>query len=292
MASKIWRNLIRTAAAVCFVAGSGAQAGGVFYQSDFDPYHFIVKNILWVNSTVNGTDSSGCLSGQGWTYTSSLWNPGSVRNQGCNVTLYSSVATLNSTLPSGDVAYIDFVEAPTAPSTTSDPSAIAENIVLAIYVEAGNLAGVLWAPVLVGPEPSVTEENDPYCLASLGGLCTGNDADLQGSWKVRFGNNLLDLLVPPIEPPFDAYAFLYHEGPCTFLSFLSRANGCYNYEDYAVLQTSENNADRYGDGYQNVGTTFPTLDRSGGVIPEPGSLALLGGALVAGWITRRRKTVA
>ena len=40
MASKIWRNLIRTAAAACFVAGSGAQAGGVFYQSDFDPFGF------------------------------------------------------------------------------------------------------------------------------------------------------------------------------------------------------------------------------------------------------------
>ena len=40
MASKIWRNLIRTAAAACFVAGSSAQAGGVFYQSDFDPVGF------------------------------------------------------------------------------------------------------------------------------------------------------------------------------------------------------------------------------------------------------------
>ena len=37
MASKIWRNLIRTAAAACFVAGSGAQAAGRFYQSDFAP---------------------------------------------------------------------------------------------------------------------------------------------------------------------------------------------------------------------------------------------------------------
>ena len=40
MASKIWRNLIRTAAAACFVVGSSAQAGGVFYQSDFDPLDF------------------------------------------------------------------------------------------------------------------------------------------------------------------------------------------------------------------------------------------------------------
>lgn len=40
MASKIWRNLIRTAAVACFVAGSTAQAGGVFYQSDFDPLGF------------------------------------------------------------------------------------------------------------------------------------------------------------------------------------------------------------------------------------------------------------
>ena len=40
MASKIWRNLIRTAAAACFVVGSSAQAGGVFYQSDFDPLGF------------------------------------------------------------------------------------------------------------------------------------------------------------------------------------------------------------------------------------------------------------
>ena len=283
MVYKIWRTLVRTAAAACFVAGSSAQAGGVFYQSDFDPYTFIVKNILWVNST----SSSDCLSGSGWTPTNSAWNLGSARNPDCTVSLYSSVATLNS--DTGDVAYIDFVRAPTAPSTTSDPSAIAENIVLAIYVEAGNLAGVLWAPVLVGPERSLTEGNNAYCVG-IG--CTGNDPDLAGRWKVQFGNNLLDLLVPPIEPPFDAYAFLYHEGPCTFRSLLSRANGCYNYEDYAVLQTSENNADRYGDGYQNVGTTFPTLDRSGGVIPEPGSLALLGGALVAGWFTRRRKAAA
>jgi hypothetical protein len=34
------------------------------------------------------------------------------------------------------------------------------------------------------------------------------------------------------------------------------------------------------------------FDSNGNRIPEPGSLALLGGALVAGWLTRRRKPAA
>ena len=53
MASKIWRNLIRTAAAACFVAGSSAQAGGVFYQSDFDPLGFAGSAKWYVDDNCN-----------------------------------------------------------------------------------------------------------------------------------------------------------------------------------------------------------------------------------------------
>jgi hypothetical protein len=287
MIATLKRTLAGTVAAVCFAASFAANAAGVFYQSDFDPFTFIVKNILWVNSTAN----SDCLSGDGWTYTNSAWNPSSVRNPGCTVSLYSSVATLNST--NGiDVAYIDFVRAPTAPSTTSDPSAIAENIVLGIYLDTqDNLAGVLWAPVLIGPEYSTTANGDIYCAGSACLSPNGMDTDLQGRWKVQFVNDPIDLLVPPQEPPFDAYALLFHRERCSFSNFVT---GCYSYEDYAVLQTSENNSEYYGDGFRFVGTEFPVLARDGGAldVPEPGSLALLGGALVAGWYTRRRKVAA
>ena len=45
MIATIRRALAGTAAAVCFAASFAANAGGVFYQSDFDPVDFIVKAI-------------------------------------------------------------------------------------------------------------------------------------------------------------------------------------------------------------------------------------------------------
>lgn len=82
MASKIWRNLIRTAAVACFVAGSTAQAGGVFYQSDFDPLGFAGSAKWFVD------DNCG-LGGKGNGYY--LVN---ALGPACNVSLYSLTVQL------------------------------------------------------------------------------------------------------------------------------------------------------------------------------------------------------
>jgi hypothetical protein len=133
----------------------------------------------------------------------------------------------------------------------------------------------------------MTAGNQVYCAGTNCAANPNGDADLQGRWKVQFVNDYLDLLESPEEPPFDAYALLYRKASCNLLNLATR---CYDYEDYAVLQTSvTSDSGEYGNGYRFVGTTFPVLARDGGAIPEPGSLALLGGALVAGWLTRRRK---
>ena len=120
MASKIWRNLIRTAAAACFVVGSSAQAGGVFYQSDFDPLDFIVKNILWVNV-------QDCFQMPDWyvvdTAPTGLVIIGRTRNSRLYRFVYSSVATLTSAPAMSPIS--TSCRAPTAArSTDFDPTAI------------------------------------------------------------------------------------------------------------------------------------------------------------------------
>jgi hypothetical protein len=276
MASKIWRNLIRTAAAACFVAGSNAQAGGVFYQSDFDPVSFIVKVIYKVDTR--------CLETSGL-----VW----ANNGGdCTVEFYSVVATLKDS--NGNKGYVDFVP---EGQVTLYPS-----IIKAIYVDEGasqgsddnQLVGVAMLPTLIGPATTRNIYN--------GGTEYDSKDDLNGTWWLSFLTADLGLQIFAdtlanffdrdfqYTPPFEASALLYQR-VCGWSSscWPEQVQG----EGGVAELLGPNDPVNPTSGYVHKGSNI-RVDSDGNAIPipEPGSLALLGGALVAGWITRRRKAAA
>jgi hypothetical protein len=290
MASKIWRNLIRTAAAVCFVAGSGAQAGGVFYQSDFDPDPFSLKVVFRVDDACT---RNAYVSVNGW--------PSSAA--GCTVTLYNVTATLRHfttvnvngvpVVVQDDITYLDFV-------TPSNPYPSPEIIRGAYFANTDSdpntpneLVGIDWVLDFLMPQIPL-----PY----IGPEVIDNTAKLDGKYWIRFknepDNNDLDLIPESI-------ALLYKETCLPKPSYLG--GGCFL--RYPALVPGDggraivvpvDGGDPGDPLYKNLGSTAPSSFDVDGTpvfdrvdpIPEPGSLALLGGALVAGWLTRRRKAAA
>lgn len=240
------------AAAAACFALSSATHAAVYYQSSFDPFNFSVEAIFEVDAPA----SSRCLTGpSGWV----LANVWAAPTRPCTVTLISAVATVVDGTPP-ETVYIPFV-------SYSNPNPN-PNIIFAIYDNDGEPGGVAWLPGLIGPQYTIDNVND----------------SLNGKWWLSFFNN--DMLGPP---PHDSTAYLYHGEQCgMFLGFRKcipqRVPGS------AGIATIVN--DIYPSGFRPLGNERPTLGINGAPVPEPGSLALVLGALGAGWLTRRRKATA
>jgi hypothetical protein len=298
MANKIWRTLVRTAAAACFVVGSSAQAGGVFYASDFDPLGFAGTAKWYVDDNCRGSD--GTLA-NGY-HAANLFAPG-----GCDVAL----ASLKVTLWNGGASSLKDAKTDNDPSIVSKDFAnefvdqnpygipIANPVLVAgFWVVNHELAGV--DTFLIGPE-FMTNTDPNLCLGSSSVTC-----DVDGYYGVQFtsGNNWLVPFAPLLETAFPAIGNLRNPG-----AYLWEKNsdsppcatpvGQFWWATFTCaseVAVTDNNTDGYAPfmksayapyGFSYVGTSF-----DGPTVPEPGSLALLGGALVAGWITRRRKAAA
>lgn len=258
MIATIRRALASTAAAVCFAASFAANAAGVFYQSDFDPVDFIVKAIF----NVDYLSGSQCRASDGFVFANALDGLNSPGRQ-CDVSLYSAVGTLTD---GSETAYLPFVT-PANPLT---------NLILGAYIQGGELAGILWDPtVLLGPLTTSDYSNN----------------DLNGTWKLSFISSDLT------GPPFDSTAVLWEQEQhrrCVTTIF---GRYCWTETEWEPEYTAELIYQRNPVGYRPLGDVPPEIALDGEAIlrsndvPEPGSLALLGGALVAGWFSRRRKSV-
>jgi hypothetical protein len=185
---------------------------------------------------------------------------------GCTASLFSTVATLNSVDggPQLDPArYIDFI-VPTgfyysgSPAIT-DPNA--DDVILGLFFGPTGLTGILWNPFKFLGSNTAPREEFP------------NNLPHEGPWKLSFLNT------PTAGDLYRSTALLWD---CFH-------RHCSELEDTAVLQFQD-----FGDSelqFVPLGDNPPRLARDGSVIPEPGSLALIAGALSAGWITRRRRPV-
>jgi len=179
-------------------------------------------------------------------------------NQGdCTASLYSTVATLNEV--DGDLldppVYIDFIVPAGAPmDPVVDPNA--DDVIRGLFFGPTGLVGIRWRP-LTALGAFVPRHEDPQL-------------DHEGPWKLSFLNT------PLIGDPFHSTALLWD---CAHLF-------CAELEDTADLlfQIIASSA------YVPLGDSPPRVARDGSVVPEPGSLALLGSALGIAWMTRRRYT--
>ncbi len=186
---------------------------------------------------------------------------------GCTASLYSVIATLNNvdgvdlTPPS----YIDFI-APAGfygPGSPAVTDANADDVIWGLYFGPAGLAGVLWNP-----------------FATLGQRAEAPDLAGEGPWKLSFLNDSWQLYLNP-------WASGYSYGSTALLWDCAHRR-CSELEDTASLQFQTIGATELY--YAPLGDSPPRLARDGSPIPEPGSLALLAGALGAGWVTRRRRT--
>jgi hypothetical protein len=264
MASKIWRNLIRTAAAVCFVAGSSAHAGGVFYQSDFDPVGF-KGTALW------NVDQS-CL--HAGTYYIGVNSFGS-----CNVALVSLTVDLWNSATPGTVVTLNF--------DSDDGQVTPPHYVAGISVKLGELAGV--DTFLIGPELG-----DPFGTGATqyGLQFTSGHQPLPGflSNYSFLPSALLGGVPAALGNLSTAGVYLWEPGNYSTLN----AMGLCPRAPWALFLCEKESEVINAGGYADFITDgHPAFYRASlDTIPEPGSLALLGGALVAGWLTRRRNAAA
>ncbi len=180
---------------------------------------------------------------------------------GCTASLYSAIATLNSVdgVDLSTPSYIDFI-APTgfySPGSPAVTDSNADDVILGLFFRPNDLAGIAWNPVF-----------------TLGRRAESPNLAGEGPWKLSFLNT------PTSSDPWRSIAKLWD---CAHPY-------CLELEDTATLLFQD-----YGTSnvhFVPLGDVAPTrFSRDGSVIPEPGSLALLAGALGAGWITRRRRAI-
>jgi hypothetical protein len=281
MASKSWRNLIRTAAALCFVAGSGAQAGGVFYASDFDPLGFAGTAKWYVDDQCD-------LAGK-----SNNYYAVNALNAGCKVALYSLTIQLWENTNGGPFTTVELALGNKTDSKLIELTFASEMTPDYAYANPSPYH----VPFLPDPHLVLGISVYDHKLAGLDTLliepaCGDNGSQYNGCFGVQFTSGLLSSLAvlpfPALGNLGEKGAYLWKESPpfwdprCHMSQFFYCA---------AEVETFVNGVGHAEFGPGDNGTGFSYLGRSpqGDTIPEPGSLALLGGALVAGWLTRRRK---
>jgi hypothetical protein len=159
-----------------------------------------------------------------------------------------------------DFVYIDFV-------TYADPKQT--DIIAGIYDDGGNPAGVAWFPWLIGSETTVVPGN----------------AALSGKWWLSFFNSDLT------GPPYESTAYLWREECKTVFGHQVCVPKLVSGDGGVAEQVTTQDPS----GFRFVGDVRPELARDGSAllaVPEPGSIALLLGAMSALWLTRRRRAAA
>lgn len=250
MVATIRRTLAGTAAAVCFAASFAANAAGVFYQSDFDPVDFFGSVTWHVQDPVN------CLQVPDGYYGVNLFNTGPQ----CQV----SISNLSYTVDygGGNVANLQF-----GPESETNPFLVA-----GIWVIDNKFAGA--DTFLIGPLPGYGTSEGGYGVQFTSGYFQTHPIP---SWLNALSPAFGNLSVP------GAYLWEQTRSRCPSLMFnlylCAREVDTTNPSGQYAVYTNRN-----ADG------TFPLAGSDTGQLPEPGSLALLGGALVAGWVVRRRRS--
>lgn len=250
MANRIGRSVVGAVAAAACLALAPTARAAVYYQSTFDPVNFSVNAIFEVDAPLG----SSCLTGASGWVGANLYDS---NGRPCTVSLISAVATLVDTDTNQSV-FIPFV-------TYDDHDPMLTNIILGIYNDGGNPAGVAWFPALIGSETT---------------LVPGN-ATLSGRWWLSFFNSDLT------GPPFESTAYLWKEECKVVFGHTVCVPKPVAGDAGVAGQVTE----QYPSGFQPLGNVRPLLapDGSALAVPEPGSIALLLGAMSALWLTRRRK---
>lgn len=273
MIATLKRTLAGTAAAVCFAASFATNAGGVFYQSDFDPLGFAGSAQWRVDDNCN---IKSLATGY---YGVNLLSPG-----GCDVALWSLTVSLwtggSTTLPTiaSDPSLI------TVPfeneASSNDPTLVAGIYVINATGTNGALAGV--DTFLIGPELINNGLSGSAKIAGKFGVQFTSGHSPLGALDLLFGGS-----VPAITNLVTQGAYLWEEKRTPLLTYL----GLCPEELWASFACSKESTVVQNSGPNGGYARFTNLNADGTFqqIPEPGSLALLGGALVAGWFSRRRK---
>lgn len=303
MITTIKRTLVRTAAAVCFAASFAVNAGGVFYQSDFDPLGFAGSAKWYVDDNCKVAGPNNTLVLQNGYHGVNLFAPG-----GCDVALaYLSVSLWKGNWPTLKDATDNLDNTLTSQlfptemlSVGDNPQAIANPVLVAgIWVVDHELAGI--DTFLIGPQ-KIVNSYGPCDDASTSPTCIDGYYGVQftskHNWLAPLAETFIGDIFPAIGNLNQAGAYLWERDsdspPCAtpvkqfwWATFScasevavtdNTANG--GYAPFVISADAPN-------GFKPLGSSF-----DGPTVPEPGSLALLGGALVAGWLTRRRKLAA
>jgi hypothetical protein len=200
-------------------------------------------------------DQPTCLNGSvhGWVAAGGA-NP-------CQISLISAVATLKDGNPLHNtlVTFVDELV----------PATWLSNVVSGIYDDGGTPAGLQWYPAVLATLPIGPQTSS---------------GPIAGKWWIDFFRTDLS------GPPFDSQAALLGEfcpgGHCTGLPDVLHP------VDVAAVQF----IDIAPAGILPLGSTLPPLNPDGSpvhigaLVPEPGTLALILGALGAGWAGSRRKS--
>lgn len=269
MANRIQKRFVASVLATV-LCGVAASTDAAYVRGRFDPIEAVLETIFLVGAP----GDTSCVVGSG-AFTGYLLAsaPGSTPDFGnqpdCAVSLYSAVATLTDTSPDpGEDAQAYVTFAFPADQIPIGLPALPTVAILGAYFSDGWLAGV---DLLAGPAlATATDSMDPP-----------NNASLDGYWAMAM---LTDqhLFSPPFPDP--AAIFKQCTGPwysleCTLL--------------HADLQIGVYDGDREL-GFGTLGDVAPMVGRNGIVqaaaVPEPGSLALLLGALGALFLGLRRAT--